>query len=276
MKKGETIICYHSLEYYRIIKLLKKLKKIKLILEVEEIYSDVIGNNRLRKREISFLSLADGYIFSTELLNEEINFYKKPYIIVYGNYKNEKKFESLFNDNKIHVVYAGTFNQKKGGATIAVNTGRFLTSNYIVHILGFGNEKDTRNIKKLCNEVTKISEAKVIFEGLKSGDDFLKFLQSCDIGLSTQDPNAAYNNTSFPSKILSYMSNGLRVVSIRIPAVEKSSISRNIYFYENQNPEDIAKTIISINLQSNYNSIKTIKKLDEMTVNNLKNFLHVI
>ena len=70
-----------------------------------------------------------------------------------------------------------------------------------------------------------------------SGEDYIRFIQSCDIGLSTQNPDAAFNATSFPSKILSYMANGLRVVSIRIPAIERSAVGNEVMFYNEQTPE---------------------------------------
>ena len=50
----------------------------------------------------------------------------------------------------------------------------------------------------------------------------LKFIQKCQIGLCTQNIDAAFNTTSFPSKILSYMSNGLEVVGVNIAAIKNS------------------------------------------------------
>ena len=62
--------------------------------------------------------------------------------------------------------------------------------------------------------------------------------------MSTQNPAAAFNATSFPSKVLVYLSNGLKVVSIHIPAIAQSAVADNLYFYDVQTPEKIAEAII--------------------------------
>ena len=94
-----------------------------------------------------------------------------------------------------------------------------------------------------------------------SEEKYIRFIQSCDIGLSTQNPNAAFNDTSFPSKILSYLGNGLRVVSIRIPAIDLSSIGKYIYYYDRQGPEEIARAILNVDFKEPYDSRKAIMEL---------------
>ena len=112
------------------------------------------------------------------------------------------------------------------------------------------------------------------FDGLKSGEEYIEFIQSCDIGLSTQNPDAEFNATSFPSKILSYMSNGLRVVSVRIPAIEQSAIGNYMYYYNEQTPQEIAKAVLSVNLSDNYNGKEVIKKLNTEFTENIKNLIN--
>ena len=98
-------------------------------------------------------------------------------------------------------------------------------------------------------------------------------MQKCDIGLSTQNPEGLFNDTSFPCKILSYMANGLRVVSVRIPVIETSSVGTDVYYYENQTVVDIADTIKGINLKDGYNGRKRIEDLNKMFVNEIGKFL---
>ena len=259
------ILIYHSLGMYSVIKYLKKRKK-PFILEVEEIYSDVMAKKKKqnRKKEDFMFSAASSYIFSTELLNRELNNGNKPYVVCNGTYNTTQKLveEKIFDDkDKIHCVYAGTFDPRKGGAAAAA-AAAFLPPNYHIHILGFGNDTDTRVMKDLISEVSKKSVATVTYDGLLSGEEYIRFIQSCDIGLSTQNPDAAFNATSFPSKILSYMSNGLRVVSIRIPAIEGSAIGKYMYYYDKQTPEEIAKAIMAVDLNDDYNGRQVISKLD--------------
>jgi hypothetical protein len=276
IKKNETVIVYHSLGYMNLFKILKKVKKFHIILEMEEIYADVFQNKRIKKSELKFAKLADGYIFPTDIMNTLINKFDKPYIIIHGTYKVEdeiKKIPYKIIENKdcelIHCVYAGTFDSRKGGVYAAIEACRYLPSNYHMHILGFGTDEDVVNIKNSINNIGDIIKCKLTYEGLYKGKKYTEFIQKCQIGLSTQNPLASYNNTSFPSKILSYMANGLRVVSIKIPVVEQSQVSKLITYYDNQNAKEIANAILKVNIYEEYDSRRYIKELDLKFKNDL-------
>ena len=273
LKKDDIVIVYHSLGYYKQIGFLKKIKKFKLIVEAEEIFSDVIGDAKTRNKELNFFKLADAFLFPTQLLDEKINTEKKPSIIVHGTYNVEKDYGEKFNDGRIHCVYAGTFDPRKGGVVAAAAAAQFLNENYHVHILGFGSENDKKQLITQIEEVQKKTKCKITFDGMKSGEEYIRFIQRCDIGLSTQNPNAEFNDTSFPSKILSYMSNGLRVVTIRIPAIARSAIDEDVFYYNEQNPEAIADTIKSIDFSQKYDSRKVINKLNIEFENEIINLL---
>lgn len=271
--KDSIVMVYHSLGYMSLVKRLKKLKGFKLIIEAEEIYGDVIGDEKTSQKEYDFFKIADAFIFPTELLSEKVNTEKKPEVIIYGTYHIEKELPKLFSDGKIHCVYAGTLDPRKGGAIASAESALFLNENYHIHILGFGNEKEKAETLNTIDSISKKSKAKITYDGLLSGEEYIKFIQSCDIGLSTQNPNGKYNDTSFPSKILSYMANGLRVVSVRIPVVEESGIGKCVYYYDEQTPENIAKAIKSIDFSEEYDSRKTIGVLDKAFICNLKTML---
>lgn len=281
IKKNEKVLVYHSLGYMREIDLVHRIKKFKLILEVEEIYSDVSGNKYIRKKEVKFLQRADAYIFPTKLLSSEINLKGKPEVIIHGTYQVEADEKcKLFHENlqsnsgqTIHCIYAGTLDPRKGGAVAAATAAKFLPPDYHIHILGFGSEKDIQEMVDLVAKISSNDRAKITYDGVLSGKDYIRFLQSCDIGLSTQDPNAAFNGTSFPSKILSYMANGLRVVSIRIPAIETSAVGDMVFYYDEQTPEEIAKAIMNIDFNDNYDSREYIRQLSNQFEKDMKKLL---
>lgn len=275
-RKNEKIIVYHSLALMFPLYFAKKIKGFILILEVEEIYQDIRKINKcVSNMEYKIIKLADKYIFSTELLNEKLNNLNKPYTIIYGTYQVEMDRKTRFEDGKIHIVYAGNFDPQKGGATAAASAAAFLPEKYHLHIIGSGGEKLNNNMQELISKIGKTSECTVSYDGLLIGEDYIRFLQGCDIGLSTQMPDAAFNNSSFPSKILSYMANGLRVVSIRIKAIEMSAIGESIYYYEEQTSEDIAKTIMSIDVKKQYNCVELIRKLDKDFEKNIRKLLEI-
>ena len=69
------------------------------------------------------------------------------------------------------------------------------------------------------------------------------FIQKCDIGLSSQNPDGQYNTTSFPSKVLMYLSNGLSVVSIDIPVLRDSKVTKCIFYAKSKEGKDIAEAL---------------------------------
>lgn len=274
-KKNEPIIVYHSLGYLNVILWAKKIRKFKLILETEEIYTDVSDKgHKMKKLEYDTINAADAYLFSTELLNDKVNLCNKPYCTNYGTYKVEPQVVEKFVDGKIHVVYAGTFDPRKGGAAAAAAAAEFLPDNYHIHICGFGNSEETMYIKDVIKSTQKKSKATISFDGLLKGQDFIEFIQRCHIGLSTQNPDAAFNATSFPSKILSYMANGLSVVSINIRAIKESEVGPFIHFYEKQTPKEIASAILSCEIKNN--NRKVIAEMDMSFKRDIKSLLQEI
>lgn len=270
--KKNTIVVYHSLGYFNTILWAKKIKKFRLILEVEEIYSDVSEMSAYwRKLEFKMFNIADAFILSNDLLDTAINTHSKPSVVIYGTYQVEPKRIEKFDDGKIHVVYAGTFDPNKGGAQTAIMAAGYLPENYHIHICGFGTDKDVAEVKSQIIKVQSVSKATITFDGLKKGEEFLRFLQQCHIGLSTQNPEGKFNNTSFPSKILTYMANGLAVVTIRIPVLEKASIANALSFYNVSEANVLADAIRSCNFQRSFRDM--VDALDNSFKNKLKSLL---
>lgn len=245
VKRNSTIVVYHSASLLKVVGWLKKYKHCKIILQVEEIYGDVNNNGRMRAREMKTFEKADAFLFPTEALSQKINLEHKPYSIVHGNYSVNLSKTEKYQDGKIHCVYAGTFDMVKGGALNAVAASEFLDEKYVVHILGFGSESETEQVKKAIQLAQKKTKCQIQYDGLKTGKDFISFIQKCDIGLSTQNPDGQYNDTSFPSKVLMYLSNGLKVVSIDIPVLRTSKVTECIFYAKSVNGIDIAEAISS-------------------------------
>lgn len=260
--KDTPVMVYHSLAYMEMVRFLKKIKKFPLLLEVEEIYGDVSQDLASREREYRLFRCADGFLFPTELLNEKINTAGKKAAVVYGTYRTEERISYPPKDGKIHCVYAGTFDPRKGGAQAAINAARMLPPHYHVHILGFGSPEEKRQVENMVAEVNATGGANVTLDGLLSGREYIRFLQSCHIGLSTQTPDGAFNDTSFPSKVLSYMANGLRVVSARIAVLERSKLNDLISYYEKNTPQQIAEAIMRTEPEGAVDSYGRLNALD--------------
>lgn len=274
-KRHEEIIIYHSAAFMNIIKIVKKIKKVKLIMEIREIYGDAKNDVRMREKELEYFKIADGYVFPTELLNKSINGEKKPFIIATGVYKYEVEENRSFKDNKIHIVYAGTFEENKNGAGNSIDVAEFLDDDYHMHILGYGTNEMIDSIKRRIADICQKTECTVTYDGLKFGKEFCDFLQQCDIGMSVQNPGQ-YNDTSFPSKVLTYMVNGLKVISNRISAVEQSAVGAYVIYADAVDPRKIAEQIKTLGRICKTDTKKLFQELDRKLVEDMSELLEKV
>lgn len=263
VQPGETLWAYHSLGLMPVLRWLKRCKRFRLILELEELYGDVRRSKRVTRREIRFARLADAYIFPTEALNRTVNPKGKPYVIAHGVYQTTSCPDVPHSDDQhIHVVYAGTLDPRKGGASAAIGAAQYLPQQYHVHILGTGNPTEMATMIRELSMIQATCSCTITYDGVLSGKAYTDFLHHCHIGLSTQNPEEPFNATSFPSKILSYMACGLRVVSGRVSVVEESKVGKQVYYYDEQTPKAIAQAIQAVDVSAAYSGKELLNRLD--------------
>ena len=274
VRKDEQILVYHSLGYGNVINLARRIRRFKVILEVEEIYQDAVDCSPRRQRiEYQSFDQADSFIFPSAHLGDRINRNHRPSLLIHGTYSISASPLQRSLDHRIHVVYAGTFERRKGGALAAIDAAVFLPDSYHVHILGFGSEQEVEDILSAIADVNAQSSAQVTYDGMLTGQTYENFLHTCHIGLSTQNPDLAFNDTSFPSKILSYMAHGLQVVSARIKVVETSAVGEYVECYDGSSPRDIAEAIIRVDVNHHVDGRSILKRLDQELVRQIPSFM---
>lgn len=262
--RGEQVIVYHTTPMQTVVWAARRLKGFRLILEVEEIFQDVRPLGLWsRFFEFAVFRAADSYILSTESLSPRVNSQNKPFVAVHGTYRIEPTRGNAFKDGRIHVIYAGTLATQKKGAAAAVEAARHLDSRYRVHIIGFGSAEDVEALQRRIFDVNARTTCVVSYDGVLQGEEYITFLQKCDIGVALQDVDSSFNASSFPSKILSYLSNGLVVVSTRIPTVEHSGVGSAITFCDSNHPDEVARAIQSVDLAAHPCGHKVLADLDQ-------------
>lgn len=282
VKKNEKVIAYHVQWISIPIRAAKFIKRFYLILEVEEIYGEVWAESKkLYRMEKKLLDSADSYIFVSDVLKKQFTSKGKSGLVLYGSYdaKGIRKILRLNkknrNNDNIILVYAGSIDSTKGGATKAVETMRYLPCNYRLRIIGNGTEKEIISLKNQIDEINEEFNKEICkYEGTLYGEEYSKYLLQCDIALNSQN-EGIYMNTAFPSKIISYLLHNLEVVSTRVNSILDSSISSLIFFSDDDKPESIANTILNIDLEKSNDNIDEISKLDFKFVESIKNMLGV-
>jgi len=274
VKRDEKILVYHSPWFALPVLWAKRIKGFKLILEVEEIYSKVWSLNKtLTKWENKIILNTDGYIVVSDVLAEMLPAKQK--IILYGSYNLYENLKHIReNNNVINVVYAGSLDKTIGGAFTIINTLNYLPINYMVHILGYGKIEEINEIKRLVKyKNEELGRISCLYHGMKTGVEFSDFLIKCDVAVNSQN-QGNYMATAFPSKILTYLSHGLPVVTTKIESIIHSSIGKYLMFTDDDSPESIANGILSIdvNIERNYSNI--VSKLNSQFVEEIKRELN--
>lgn len=66
------------------------------------------------------------------------------------------------------------------------------------------------------------------------------------------------------------------MLSVRIPAVEQSSVGDMLYYYDEQKPEKIAEAIQSIDMNLPYDSRERLEMLDKKATKDIQELLKEI
>lgn len=242
---GDKVFVYHDPSNVAALLLAKRIRKLKYILYFGEVYQHVYPDTckRVKKYEWKLIRNSDAYILSTEELKRYTG--DKPYIVLNGIYKPERSYPKLefARDGRINLLYGGKIS-KTMGAFKAAELAKYLDRHYCIRIIGTGDKREEDELKEIIKDVNENGHgAEVIFDGKKIGDEYKRYVQSCQIGLSIREIEGKFNKSSFPSKICSYLCNGLAVVSTPIPTVVSSQLSEDISFSEDMSVESIVKAV---------------------------------
>lgn len=274
-KRNETVFVYHSMQYSKILYLIKKVKRLKFILELEELYSDVVQKVGFNT-ERSLISRADYYILSTEGIREKLGLSMNKSIIYYGPYNLNFVYDSNnsnyvvkkeFSD-KIKIIYSGTFDIRKGVLN-AIEMALYLNEDYSLSILGFGTSEEIKLVKSKVLSVQSMTKCKIVYVGKLIGAEYYNYLSQCDVGINPQAINNEFNNTSFPSKILAYLACQLNVITTDLKEISDSDLSNILHFSKSDSPRDLASAILKMKLISKeqikkHLSIKEVKLMSEL------------
>jgi hypothetical protein len=267
-KRNEKVLSYHSPWLSVPLRWAKRLKGFELILEVEEIYSKVWRiRSIMQKWETKVISRADSYIAVSEVLAEILG--DKTKIILYGSYLLFDVSEKSHDHSSINIIYAGSIDHTKGGAYNAVKCAEYLPAEYVIHICGYGSSSEVKELERKIEAINaKLCRKACVFHGTKIGRELDILMKECLIAVNPQYEGENMN-TAFPSKIMTYLSHNLYVISTRIRSVQRSRISSLVRFSESDNPESLAKSILEVKANAARDHRKVIMDLDREFVSDI-------
>jgi len=243
--RSEVVVLYHSFLWIFLVPLLR-LFGFKVVLQVNEIFYNAGTHVKFVHKflELMMFRLANAYIVSCKatvpfirasgsrspILSEIPGPLPQPFLNNPGSL-----------GEKIRLVYAGVVDTvKNNGAFMALELATKLNdSRFEIDIFGFGDSHSVALLSEKIKIIETESRTKVTFKGSLTPSELTKQLTSYDVGLAIQDFDASFGASSFPSKILHYLSSGLTVIATGTPAVVSWDSKDMIFVYFKKNLEDL-------------------------------------
>ena len=258
--RDDIILVYHVLHVERLIYIIRHIVKRNVYFEIEEIYHAVYQDSPSKiLKEISLLQHANGYILVNDIMRHKCKLDGKA-IVCYGAYVVSKEICTQRLNSEIHVVYAGLIAEKGTDVYLAIDSARYLPSNYHVHILGYGTEQNITCMLDYMRDQMNAQSCSVTYDGCLYGDEYDKFLANCQIGLCTRVLDDNLSDYTFPSKVLVYLGHNIVPVCSPLNCITESKIKDEVCFCENVSAQAVAQAILSVKMDQMHQS-NVIQKL---------------
>jgi glycosyltransferase involved in cell wall biosynthesis len=141
----------------------------------------------------------------------------------------------------VHLLYSGSLDRPRGVDLLQATLPLLPETGWHLHITGAGPmEKD---VAALAAEPRW--QKRVTFYGTLPAADYKNLIARCQVGLNCQRPSDPVSAVTFPSKVFSYVSAGLLVLSSRASEVPVVCGEACIY-YEGETPAALAEAICRV------------------------------
>lgn len=184
----------------------KKIKQMKL-------YKKIMMKPYLRL--VNYLQQQyDGYILFSNQMNEIVNPYKKPNIVIEGIFNSTSvgSVDRVKYENKKIVTHAGTLNKEVGIDKIVSVFRELQTENIELWLIGNGDYVDT------IKEIAKI-DSRIKYLGFLPKKEVFKKLTQSTVLVNFRNPKDEYTKYSFPSKLFEYMVSGTPVFTTALDGI---------------------------------------------------------
>lgn len=271
--KDEKVIVYHNYNLAIPLLMAKFFKRFELILEIEEIYDKVWKlTSYQRIREKWMLKQANDHsLVVSDVLKDELSL--RHGIVSYGSYSVYKGDFAAKKTDKTLLVFTGSIDRERGGGFISIEAMRYLPENYQLFLSGVIAEKDKKDFLKRMDEINaELNREACQYVGILSDEDYENLLLNADIALNPQK-DGIYGKYVFPSKILTYMSYGLPVVSTKGESIVKSQLADLITLASDYDPKSVAEAIMNVEMKPKSVYIQYLEKLDHEFKDRLRDLL---
>ena len=170
-----------------------------------------------------------GFIFLTEMMNDVVNTFHKPYIVMEGLVDINLK-ESIHNDkiklNERVLIYAGGIYEKYGIKKLLEAFIKLENNDLRLHIYGHGD------MEKLMPLYMK-KDNRIVYKGIVPNRIVVDQLPKATLLINPRPSDGVYTQYSFPSKNMEYMVSGTAFVTTPLPGIPKEYYDY-VYLFEDE------------------------------------------
>lgn len=212
-----------------------------------------VFRNADTKIMLSMLKRMDSFICLSELFVSKYNL--SPSLVIPGILNSE--FSSYgnidiintFSDNKKEtIVFAGGINKQNGIDILLASIKLIPSLDIDFIILGNGDL-----VQKVIEEAS--NDPRIKFYGVKHGKELYQYLLTASLLINPRPVHEEYSRTSFPSKLIEYMSTGVPILTTKLESIP-NEIKDCFFYIERPDAQSIASSIyhiISLNKEDRIN-----------------------
>lgn len=152
----------------------------------------------------------DGYVLFTEPMNNKVNPYKKPFIVIEGIFNNNLNLSEVPKSKAI--MYAGTLSYEYGVKHILEIFEQIKDEELQLWLFGDGDMKN--DIKEFCSK-----DKRVKYFGFKPREEVFEYEKKAKLLINIRNPKDEYTMYSFPSKTFEYMVSGTPVLTTKLKGI---------------------------------------------------------
>ena len=258
--------CLNIANAYGALKAVKK-RDIPLIYIVTDIPEFQRGRF-LQKVNDKIISGADGFIFLTKQMNDKVNPYKKPFIVLEGHVDGNlsevpqnERYE--YTTGKKIIIYAGSLKKLYGIQNLVEGFIKADIKDAELHIYGDGDYR--QELEKICHDIPSVK-----YKGIKPNSEIVYEEQRAALSVNPRPITPEYTKYSFPSKNMEYMASGTPIMTTKLPGMPSEYYSY-VYTIEDETAEGIAKALSAFFAESKETRYLNGKRARDFVLKNKSN-----
>lgn len=232
-----------------------KLTGTKMIAIVTDIPGMIVSNSVQKKTleykihntlRLKILSSYNGYVFLTEKMNDLINCYHKPYIVMEGlvDIKMNLSENRLYQkDTKRILIYAGLIYEEYGVKKLIEAFMQIPGDDLRLHIYGDGE------MKKDMPYYSGVDK-RIVYQGIVPNHVIVQKQIEATLLINPRPSTSEFTKYSFPSKNMEYMVSGTPLVTTPLPGMPEE-YNQFVYLLNDESIEGISSTLKLLLLKSN-------------------------